>query len=496
MNVIMVIFDSLRKDCISCLGSPPWGIVQTPHIDKFAKESFVINNCYPESLPTLPARRAIYTGQRVYPFKEDWRLKGDFVGAPGWGPILENQFTISEILQQYGYTTALIADVPHIFKPSKNFHRGFDEWIWVRGYETDCYRSGPEPSDEEVDYWLPKEIKNADEYEYAFYVNFIKKGLMNAQERKREEDYPVAKVMRESVRWLEQNIDRENKFLLIESFSPHEPWFVPLYYRKKYIKDGYPQQVISIYNETNLIPDEIIRSTQANYSGLVTMCDRWFGYLMESIKNMGLLNDTLLVVTTDHGHSIGDNNYLGKRGYPSSPEVFDIPIFIRHPENKLNRGVKSDILVQHTDILPTILDIIGIDPIVRDFNQQNNLEDKDLSDNDKIRINFDGRSFFKNLVTKNKFREHLTIGWGAAVTVINKDWWFNSRINGKGVFLYNLKEKFPFKKNLSDENPEIVKELFNIAVYDGGGKFPDYLLKMAENEEDAPGCSQLAVKDF
>jgi len=95
MNVILIIFDSLRKDCIECFGSPPWGTVNTPNLDKFSKESFILGNCFPESLPTLQARRAIYTGQRVYPFEgEDRKRKGDFYGMPGWGPISENKVTL------------------------------------------------------------------------------------------------------------------------------------------------------------------------------------------------------------------------------------------------------------------------------------------------------------------------------------------------------------------------------------------------------------------
>ena len=57
MNIILVIFDSLRKDCMGAYGSPPWGKVYTPHFDAFARESLVMTKCFPESLPTLPARR-------------------------------------------------------------------------------------------------------------------------------------------------------------------------------------------------------------------------------------------------------------------------------------------------------------------------------------------------------------------------------------------------------------------------------------------------------
>ena len=101
MNIILMIFDSLRKDCVGVYGGPPWGAVHTPHFEAFAAQSLVLTRAYPESLPTLPARRAIYTGRRVYPFHNaDFRLKGDFRGAPGWGPIPEEQPTLAEMLQR------------------------------------------------------------------------------------------------------------------------------------------------------------------------------------------------------------------------------------------------------------------------------------------------------------------------------------------------------------------------------------------------------------
>ena len=159
MNIVLVIFDSLRKDCVGAYGNPPWGEIHTPHFDAFAAQSLTMTRAFPESLPTLPTRRAVYTGQRVYPFhKGDFRLKGDFVGAPGWGPIPEAQPTLAERLREAGYRTGLIADVYHMFKPSKNFWRGFDQWTFLRGQENDPFRSGPRLTQEQLDHWLPREM--------------------------------------------------------------------------------------------------------------------------------------------------------------------------------------------------------------------------------------------------------------------------------------------------------------------------------------------------
>lgn len=253
MNIILVVFDSLRKDCVGCYNSSPsWGRIRTPHLDALANESLVMDRVFPESLPTLPARRALYTGQRVYPFENaDFHLKGDFKAAPGWGPIPEDQDTIAELLQKSGYRTCLISSVYHMFKPSKNFWRGFDQWDFVRGKEIDPYRSGPLPTQEEINYWLPPNMQSERE------VNFITQGLMNMRGSiKYEEDSIVAQVMIKTSKWLQENRDAKNIFLTVESFDPHEPWFVPEQYRLMYDNSNSHNQVLSPYKDISKVPQK------------------------------------------------------------------------------------------------------------------------------------------------------------------------------------------------------------------------------------------------
>jgi arylsulfatase A-like enzyme len=468
MNVVLVIFDSLRKDCVGLHGPAPWGEVRTPHLDALAAESLVFDRAYPESLPTRPARRAIYTGRRVYPFRDaDFRLKGDFVGAPGWGPIPEDQATLAEMLRGAGYRTALIADVYHMFKPSKNYWRGFDQWTFLRGQETDPGRSGPEISQQELDRWLPRPMQTEGR------VRFLRQCLKNMHDRVREEDYFNARVFIESARWLEQNQDAGRFFLTVESFDPHEPWFVPAHYRRMYTDSDGPQQVISGYADVaSMMPPELLASTQANYSGLCTMCDRWFGHLYETLRVLGMLEDTLLVVTSDHGHSIGDGGYIGKRGYPSGPSVFDVPLIVRHPDG-LGAGRRSDVIVEHTDITAEILKACGVEPPQP----------------------IDGRPLLEPALSRPDLaRDHVTVGWSAAMTVINKKWWFNAKIDGRGPFLYDLRSDPHCRRNVADDHPRVLNRLYALGVEDAGRGFPEYLGKIAAQAGDAPGCSALAAR--
>jgi arylsulfatase A-like enzyme len=466
MNVVLVVFDSLRKDCIGAYGNPPWGKVNTPRLDALAAESLMMMRAYPESLPTLPTRRALYTGQRVYPFDMgDFRLRGDFVGAPGWGPIPEDQPTLAEILKEAGYRTGLVADVYHMFKPSKNYWRGFDQWTFLRGQERDPSRSGPDPSEETIRYYLPEELENERRRE------FVKIAVKNMYGRDRDEDYFSPRVLIKAADWLVENRDADNFFLCVESFDPHEPWFVPEHYRRMYDDGDGPEQVISTYSD-EIKPGPLLRRTQANYSGSVTLCDRWFGHLYETMRVLGLFENTVLIVTTDHGHSIGDGGYIGKRGYPSAPEVVDIPVLIRHPES-IGAGQRSDMFIRHTDISAQVLDFAGV-PVPEEM---------------------DGRAFFEAAVSNGaSFRDHVTVAWGPNVTVIDKKWWLNCKVDGTGVLLRDLESAKPFESNVADQNPDVVKRLFKAAVDDAVRDFPDFLLEMARNQEDAPGCSDLAAR--
>ncbi len=476
MNIVLVVFDSWRKDCASVYGSPPWGEVHTPNFDRFAEESLVMTRAFPESFATLPARRAMYTGRRVYPFHDGYfDLKGDQAGVPGWGPIPEEQPTLAELLRESQYRGGLIADLWHMFKPSKNYWRGFHQWTFLRGQEADPGRSGPWLTQDEIDHWLPKEIQDdttSSPRTGKFNTRYIKACMTNMRNRTREEDYFAPRVFKEAALWLEQNQDADKFFLTVESFDPHEPWLVPEYYRKMYLEEEGREQVISLYRDVSDLDPKLLARTQANYSGEVTMCDRWFGFFMDSLRAQGLLDNTMVVLTSDHGHSVGDRNYMGKRAYPSVPEVFDVPLMIRFPGAE-HAGTRSDQFVQHHDIPALILEAAGIEPPPE----------------------IEGISFLQSAVSGGAGqRDHVTIGCSSIVTVVNDRWWLNCKVDGTGVLLHDLKQSDAFAKNVAQDNPQAVNELFAMARADATGGFPDWILEVARGQKDAPGCGDLVAR--
>ncbi len=79
------------------------------------------------------------------------------------------------------------------------------------------------------------------------------------------------------------------------------------------------------------------------------------------------------------------------------------------------------------------------------------------------------------------------------MTVIDGRWWYNSKIDGRSVFLYDLAAQNPFAKNVAREYQDEVRRLFGLALADAGGAFPEQLIRFAADHADAPGCSPLAA---
>jgi len=449
MNVILIVLDSLRPDHVGCYGNS-W--IKTPCMDAFSTESALFERAAPESLPTIQVRRGMLTGNRLFPFR-DWKAHlGDNVVSPGWAPLREKDISIAEILQDAGYTTAFITDVYHMFKPSMNFHRGFDEWRFIRGQEYDRYRIAPPPKDIDVDHYISAKLKET--YAYAKVVQY----LSNTAYRKGEEDYFAPMVFREGMRWLEENHEyTENFFLWIDCFDPHEPWDPPQEYRDLY-NPGYKGReyiVGKAGDPLEYMTEEELKHTRALYAGEVTMVDKWFGKFIDKVKALGLYEKSMIVVVSDHGHPLGEHGIIHKIAGAMHPTLLDIVLMIHHPQGIGNRLRVKDFVYQH-DLFSTMLNFADVDAP------------------DKV----DGQDIWP-LVTGEggPKRDYVTCGMEKYVWVKNDRYVYISETDGKYPKLYDLSSDPGNHANIAADSPAIVKEMFEKAVESGGGSLPvfDYL---------------------
>ncbi len=445
MNVILVILDSFRKDHIGAYGNP-W--IRTPNLDALGDESLRFTRAYPESIPTICARRSIYTGMRTWPFRNWVPQKGETYFPAGWQRIPENETTLTEVLKPEGYNTVLITDTQHEFKASMNFQRGFDVFDFIRGQERDHYRSTYSISEKQVNRYT---VSGND----GSMRDKVRQYLANTRYRKGEEDYFSPQVFTRSGEYLELAREAQPFFLVVDSFDPHEPWDPPEKYVNMY-SDGYdgPEPIVPNYTKDDWITDTELERMKALYAGEVTMVDHWLGNFLNRMDDLGLSENTLLMVVADHGVALGEHGYTGKP-YPALyPELTDIPFFIRHPEGK-GAGKTSDFYASIHDIAPTVLSLLGIEQLAE-------MNGQDISP-----ILEGGQPA--------EDRPHFTLGYDNYVWARDDQYIMTARNDRTEEKLFDLNLDPDMKKDIAGSNSDVVKHMFDDYVLaDAGGSLPKY----------------------
>jgi len=420
LNIIVIISDTWRTDHLGCYGP---NRVKTPHLDQFAKQSTVFTNVHAEGLPTIPARRVYHTGKSVLP-KAQWR------------PLSRDDVTFAEVLSARGYTTGFVCDTYHHFQPDFNFHKGFHSWEWIRGQEFDRWRSGPKAKFNPRNH-IPDYLWNED-YDYK-----TRQYLMNTQDFKTEDDYFAAQSCRAAEKWLELNAQQKPFMLFLEMFDPHEPWDAPPRFQKMY-RDKYPfERYIFGYGvwAPGVKPEEfpVIRDL---YAAEVTYVDYCIGRLLKAIESMGLMDNTVIVFSTDHGTLLGEQGYVQKSPSLLNRWVSQIPLIIKHPDQQF-AGKYVDGLVSAIDYMPTFLDLLGIN------------DHKDM----------DGDSMWKLATGEaESIHDNVYTVYGPAGAIHNNDWhYFQNIKEGKfrtaGPALYDLKNDPNQTKNVIKEHPQVAREM-------------------------------------
>jgi arylsulfatase A-like enzyme len=454
INLILIVLDTLRKDCVSAYG-PTIGRewfgkeVQTPSLAQFAETAVTFSKAFPEALPTLPFRRAIHTGRRVFPFRDYRPTKWDLVYLPGWQPVDEDVDTLAEALARAGYRTGYITDCLPTFQPSTNFHRGFHHWHFIRGQQQDRWQSLS--CGEHVD--LSKYFVSA-KHE-AGLKRAIAQYAANTAMRRSEEDWFAPQVFRLASRWLEENAHQSPFFLMVDSFDPHEPWDPPEYYVELY-NPGYSGKnpIHPMYTTQPWCTESELTQMRANYCGEVSMVDRWLGRFLEKIDDLGLRSTTGVVIISDHGHSLGDRGVSGKIPACQHKELVELVLMMRHPEG-YGAGQESDMFVYNIDVVATLAAWAGVDLATEGQDLMPLVEGGPWEDRPFVTGAFD------NWVTYQD-QSHKLIR-----RIDDPDGVSNAK-------LYDLRQDPQEQHNIAPDEPALVEELYRRILRDAGGDVPHY----------------------
>ncbi len=324
-NIILISIDTLRADHLSCYG---YKRKTTPNIDRIAEEGVLFKNAYSTSVWTPPAHASMLTG--LYPSQH--------------GVVDENKLdnqipTLAEILQSNGYRTAGFVNNPAVGQLI-GLDRGYDSFheIW-RGLAS---------------------------------RQIFHRAIHKVREALGYTDHWASKTNQITVNWLTNRRDIEKPFyIFIHYIEPHNPLMAPKPFRWKYLKKPLIGQVdmrkirkvaknplICLTDDMELNELEIEALT-CLYDEEIAYLDCRIGQLLKWLNSQKLLEDTLLIITADHGEHLGEKGLYSHVASLYEP-IVHIPLIMRYPE-LIEASSLNDALVQLIDIVPTILQVAGLE---------------------------------------------------------------------------------------------------------------------------------------
>ena len=332
MKTILILMDSLNRDYLKVYN--PDANTITPNIDKFAEDSLVFDKHFIGSAPCMPARRDLLTGRLNFLERN-------------WGPVEAFDTTMTRMLKDRGVFTHIVTDHCHYMETGgENYLQEYTTWDYIRGQEYDPWISR-----------VDTRGKNMEDH-YGIVFDQYEQNRTVFHEAK---DFPTPRTFDAACRWLKTNRHAENYFLTVEVFDPHEPFDTPQEYLDLY-EDDYegPRFDSSTYRKVTE-PDDAIEHLRKRYQATLTMADTWFGKLIDTLKETGTYDDSLILFTTDHGHLLGEHGFTGKNYMHGFNRLSNIPLMIRMPGCSLH-GKRSDALTQNIDITATILAYFRLKP--------------------------------------------------------------------------------------------------------------------------------------
>ena len=460
-NIVVVVSDTLRTAQVGCYGNPD---IRTPNLDAFAKTAMRFDRAYPESLATIQVRRALHTGRRSYPFRNYRPVKWDIVYSPGWQAIDNDEDTLAENLAAAGYHTGFGTDTLPYFAPGFNFERGFWQWEHIRGQQQDRWRSPFAVPDERLARYgdLAELKKNIH--------SLVPMHLANTAHVEDEADTSTARTFQWGIDFLEDNQNGQPFYLLVDCFDPHEPWEAPEKYYRMYGDPDYAGRRIVHCGYAPVeqlgYTGEEVAYVKAQYCGLVSLVDTWFGKLMQKLDNLGLSDNTAVFFIADHGTNFCENprHVIGKPAYSMYPGLMHLPLLARVPGGQ--QGGACGELVYNLDVTASAYDLAGI-------------ESAD---------GLDGQSLVPLMTGGGgnwRPREYVTCRLGHSLCCIDDASWVITNIDREARDIFDLETDPACQTDISaKDNGARLDPAWDRLLHDAGGEFPDYRKK---KETDAIG---------
>lgn len=345
-NILFIMTDQHRRDAMGCAGH---STLKTPNLDRLAAEGTWMDRAYCTTPLCVPSRTTIFTGRRASTH-----------GTYGNKVVLgAGHFPITETLRKEGYQLALCGK-NHAFTESYVQTWEFVELYDLRGKEMHAFCSLPGEDEMAVRKWRESCVPA-----FEAPVHQPQPGPMEAD--------PTHRVTNHALRFLEQR-DRTQPFFLHLSYeSPHFPYVVPEPYYSMYNPaampgpgtgapdfPGQPRRLRAQYYGLGLdrMNADDVRRVQATYLAMIRFVDDEIGRVYAALEKQGILDDTIIVFLSDHGDFWGHRGLIGKTN-ALYEDLLRVPLIWRIPG--VTGGHPSSALVDHTDLVPTLCELIGLE---------------------------------------------------------------------------------------------------------------------------------------
>ncbi len=426
MRILYIDIDSLRPDHLGCYG---YHRATSPNIDKLARDGMRFEHCYAPDTPCLPSRTGLFSGRCGYHtgvVNHGGAAADPFTQGPGRGfrDVFANTCWMTA-LRHAGYRTATVSP----------FGERHGAWHWYAGFN-EIYNPG-------------------------------KGGMESA-----EEISPLA------LDWIRRNGRADNWFLHVNFWDPHTPYRAPAKFGDPFKDEPIPEWLTAEVRQQHWggcgphsareitgfecppkwPPDiektfprqpveassmEDVRKMFDGYDAGVRYADEHAGRLLNALANEGVLDETIIMVSADHGENLGELNIYGDH------QVADaitnrVPMVVRWPGVTDRQAGRSDAgLIYQYDFAATLIEGLG----------------------GEVPDNWDGRSFHPSFKAgREDGRDYLVIAqnvWSCQRSVRWKDYLcvrsYHDGYHGfPDIMLFNVKEDPHEQHNLAEEKPELV----------------------------------------
>ena len=319
-NVLLIVMDTVGAQELSLYG---YNRPTTPNLERLAKTGVVFDQAISTAPWTLVSHASMFTGRFPHELSTDW-----------YQPLNNTYPTLAEILSSRGYLTAgFVANLVYC-SSTVGLDRGFLH-----------YEDYPE--------WIGE----------IFRSSSLARNMSLFSEAIRREIFPhksTAEINRAFLEWTSHTKGKPF-FAFLNYIDAHDPYLPPKPFLSKFKTTTVsiaPETIDKWISAEIDISDEVASAAREAYDGAIAYIDHEIGHLMSELDKRGLLKNTLVIVTADHGEQFGSHGLFG-HGYSLYRQLLKVPLFISLPgEIPLNRRVEE--VVSLRDLAATIVDLIHL----------------------------------------------------------------------------------------------------------------------------------------